>query len=221
MKNPGVIAGLRREAACLDGLPVLSAGASAARACQLAAQLLAGGCDGLISFGTAGGLDPALAPGTLVVADRVIRPDGQSLAVDADWRHQILASIGGAEADFQISKGSLAGSDQLLSGVQAKADLFAKTGARAVDMESHAVAEIAHAQGVPFLALRAIADPADFALPNCVAHAVGPGGEVRILSILGVLIPRLGELGRLRILARHSRASLTTLCFAARHLNSG
>jgi adenosylhomocysteine nucleosidase len=49
-----------------------------------------------------------------------------------------------------------------------KARLHKETGAVAVDMESEAVAEVAREKGVRFLAVRAIVDPAERALPRAV-----------------------------------------------------
>ncbi len=223
MKHPGVITGLRREAACLDGLAgqgalrVLCAGANAARARARARQLIHEGCDGLVSFGLAGGLDPARPPGTLVLADRVLGPDGQSLPTDAAWRERLRDTLraAGKGFPFEIAVAPLAGSNQLIAEVAAKAKLFAETGAVAVDMESHGVGEIAQAGGVPFLVMRAIADPAGMALPSSVRRSVGVDGSVRILPILGGLALRPGEIGALAALAGHSRKALRSLRQAA------
>lgn len=223
MKHPGVITGLRREAACLDGLAaqgalsVLCAGANAARARAHARQLIREGCVGLISFGLAGGLDPARPPGTLVLADRVLGADGQSLPTDAAWRERLGHTLraAGKGFPFEIAVAPLAGSDQVIAEVAAKAELFAKTGAVAVDMESHGVGEIAQAGGVPFLVLRAIADPAGMALPFSVRRSVGVEGGVRVLPILGGLALRPREIAAVAALAGHSRKALRSLRQAA------
>jgi len=205
----GVVTGVRAEARCLGGLGVAVAcsGARPARARAEAARLIAGGAAGLVSFGLAGGLSPALASGDLVLADAVVLPNGERIATDPAWRSRLLARIE-AEAPHQAA---VAGSDRLLATVAAKRALFATTGALAVDMESHAVAEAAHAAGRPFLVLRAIADPADQALPRAATVALGPDGEVRLLALARALLERPAELPALLRLGRQSRRALAAL----------
>jgi adenosylhomocysteine nucleosidase len=207
----GVVTGLRAEARCLRGLDVRVAcsGARSPRARAEAARLLAGGAVGLVSFGLAGGLSPAAASGDLVLAEAVVLPSGQHIATDLAWRSRVSALIEAAgRAPHQAA---VAGSDRLLATVAAKRALFAATGAVAVDMESHAVAEVADAAGRPFLVLRAIADPADKALPRAATVALGPDGEVRPLAVARALLERPGELPTLLRLGRQSRRALAAL----------
>ncbi|HLO78401.1 MAG TPA: hypothetical protein VK196_18250, partial [Magnetospirillum sp.] len=63
----------------------------------------------------------------------------------------------------------------------------AATGAAAVDMESGAVARVAAQHGLPFLALRAIADPAGQSLPAPVLRIVDGQGRIRIRGALWAL----------------------------------
>src|SRR5262249_56207770 len=79
----GCIVGMRREARLLGRLSrelmVGCAGADPARARLLARRLIDQGVAGLVSFGLAGGLDPALPPGTLLLPPVVLLPDGRPL----------------------------------------------------------------------------------------------------------------------------------------------
>jgi hopanoid-associated phosphorylase len=207
----GVVTGLRAEARCLGGLDVAVAcsGAQPARARAEAARLIAEGAVGLVSFGLAGGLSPAVAPGDLILADAVVLPHGERIATDLAWRSRLSALI--EVAGRAPHQAAVAGSDRLLATVAVKRALFAATGALAVDMESHAVAEVAHAAGRPFLVLRAIADPADQALPRTATVALGPGGEVRLLAVARALLERPAELPALLRLGRQSRRALAAL----------
>jgi hopanoid-associated phosphorylase len=162
-----------------------------------------------VSFGLAGGLSPAVAPGDLILADAVVLPHGERIATDLAWRSRLSALI--EVAGRAPHQAAVAGSDRLLATVAAKRALFAATGALAVDMESHAVAEVAHAAGRPFLVLRAIADPADQALPRTATVALGPGGEVRLLAVARALLERPAELPALLRLGRQSRRALAAL----------
>ena len=69
MKSLGIVTGLASEAACLGKVQFCRvAGADAVRAGLAARALIAEGCLGLLSFGLAGGLDPNLEPGAVIVA---------------------------------------------------------------------------------------------------------------------------------------------------------
>ncbi len=55
-------------------------------------EAVARGCSGIISFGTAGGLAPDLAPGTLIVADALDGPFGR-ISTDARWSERIAGAL--------------------------------------------------------------------------------------------------------------------------------
>jgi adenosylhomocysteine nucleosidase len=207
----GVVTGLRAEARCLGGLDlaVACSGARPARARAEAERLLAEGALGLVSFGLAGGLSPAMVSGDLLLADEVVLPGGERIATDLAWRNRIAARIAGAGR--APHRAAAAGSDHLVATNAAKRELFATTRAAAVDMESHAVAEAARREGLPFVVLRAIADRADQTLPRAAGVALGPGGEIRPLLVARALLHRPGELPALLRLGRQSRTALAVL----------
>ena len=130
---------------------------------------------GIVSFGVAGGLDPALRSGDIVVATEVVSKDTR-------WQAE-AAFTGGliTHADLgrrQVTRGILAGVEEVIVGPQGKAELRAKTGAAAVDMESHIAAHYACDKGLPFAALRVISDPASRALPALAQNALKPCGNI-------------------------------------------
>jgi len=205
----GVITGLRAEARCLEGLDVLVAcsGARPERARAEAARLIAEGVAGLVSFGLAGGLAPTFVAGDLVLAAAVALPGGGQIATDAAWRGRLAGVLGG----MRRFEETLAGSDRLVASPALKAVLHATREAIAVDMESHAVAAAAAAAGLPFLVIRAIADPSDRALPAVAQEALGPEGALRPAALLGALLRRPQHLAVLLRLGRDSARGLATL----------
>lgn len=211
----GIIVGLPQEAAILQKLlgdrapPIRCAGAQPLRAASGARELIAAGAQSLISFGLAGGIDPRMRPGDIVVADSVTAPDGRDYPVDAKLRQLLTHAL---RADGPPCRnGVLAGIDRVLASAADKQALAARTGALAVDMESHAVA----AAGRPFAVLRVIIDPAERAIPAAVLAALGPSGGINPLRLLGGLARDPGAIGALWALARDNRAARRSLRYAA------
>ena len=219
MSLPGIVVGLRAEARIVDSLIAASlpagesllvacSGASAERATVLARELIERGADCLISFGIAGGLDPILPPGSVILGDHVMLPEGGKIAADAAWiarAQSAMAPLGG------VTTRRVAGADQAIVTTQAKAALYALSGAAAVDMESHAVARIAAAAGRPFLVLRAIADPAGVALPRASLVGLGTDGRARPLAVLDALARQPSQTLAVLRAARQTRAALASL----------
>ena len=205
----GLVAGLKSEARALASAspwPVAVAGGSADRAEAMARALAAAGATALISVGIAGALSPGLQPGMLVVADAVIGPDGLHMPVDTG----LVAALG-LPADVPTVRGLLAGSNTMVTTATAKQDLGRSTGALAVDMESHGVARAARALGLPFAVLRAIADPAERAVPPSAAVGMDAEGNTRPLAVMLALLKRPGDLPGLIALGRDAAIATATL----------
>lgn len=209
MPRVGVIVGLASEARVLradPGVRVACSGASAARARDLAAAHLAGGCGALVSFGLAGGLDPRLSSGALCVPEAVLLPSGRRVAVDRSWRARLLKHMSEASGCAL-----LAGRNEPAGSPEEKGELFARTGAGAIDMESHAVAELAAARGVPFLVIRGIADPAERRLPAWLSAVIGADGRPLPRPLLAGLAAHPGDLAALLRLGGDARRALKAL----------
>jgi len=136
---------------------------------------------GVISFGVAGGLDPALKPGDVVVATEVLAGDTRWLA-GLTLNEELIASV--ALGRSRVVRGGLAGVERVLAARSCKAALRLETGAAAVDMESHIAAAYATEAGLPFAALRVIADPADRALPALAVTAIKANGDIDMRKVL-------------------------------------
>ncbi len=214
----GVVTGLHAELRVLQKAVgetpyALCAGASSARAAELAEHLSDAGASGLISFGVAGGLAPGLQPGDLVVAERLITGAGEDYAADGAWLERITAEA--KTRGLALLSGPMLGSDQAIRGPEAKRQAHVESGALAVDMESHAVARVAAAQGLPFLAIRAVADSAQRALPQAAQGIIGPDGRPRTARLMLGLCRRPWEIRSLPALRRDFRRALDALGKAA------
>jgi len=136
---------------------------------------------GVISFGVAGGLDPSLKSGDVVVATEVMAGDARWLAGLA-LNEDLIASV--ALGRRRVVRGGLAGVEEVIVAQAGKAALRSETGAAAVDMESHIAAAYAAEAGLPFAALRVIADPATRALPALAKAAIKPNGDIDLRKVL-------------------------------------
>jgi adenosylhomocysteine nucleosidase len=136
---------------------------------------------GVISFGVAGGLDPTLKSGDVVVATEVLAGDTRWLAGLA-LNEGLIAKL--ASGRRRVVRGCLAGVEQVIAAQAEKAALRLETGAAAVDMESHIAAAYAAEAGLPFAALRVISDPASRALPALAMTAIKPNGDIDLSKVL-------------------------------------
>jgi len=197
-----------------DGTLLVLSGVGISAAAAGARRLAAAGARALISWGVAGALDPELAAGTLVLPREIISPDNVSFATATDWREHVRSAI---EAHYAVCTGSLLTCRAPLGSVAAKARAFRETAAVAVDMESSAVAEVAAAQRIPFLAVRAIVDGAADEIPRAALMAAAAGtATLRIGRLLAALARAPGELPALIRLAGRYGSARRTLSAVAR-----
>lgn len=207
------VTGLHAEAriAAGAGVATLPGGGDPMRLASLLQARLAGGACAVISFGIAGGLAPGLRAGTVIVADAVT--DGDTVwTSDAEWRarlHRVLP---------RAQRGLLVGVDGAVSEKADKAVLHVRHGALAADMESHVAARLAARHGVPFMALRVVADPAERSLPRAALVGMRPDGSTDVGAVLRALARRPRELPGLIQTALDARAAFASLKSARRQL---
>jgi hopanoid-associated phosphorylase len=197
------VSGLAREARIAEGPGVRSVAAGRARLGGFIEAAIGDGAAGILSFGIAGGLDPKLRPGAVILAGGVIAGD-RRWPVDAAWQARLAAQLPEALA------GDLAGVDAPVLSPAGKAALAAR-GARAVDMESHIAARIAAAHGLAFAVLRVVCDPADRAIPPAAIAGMREDGGTDLGAILGALLRAPGQLPAMIRLAGEARAAFAAL----------
>lgn len=178
-------------------------GIGAKRATDAARRLLDRKATALVSWGVAGGLDPDLVPGTVMLPETVLCSDGSSIGVDPGWRNRLHARV---EDQVVTSGSSLLESAQPISTPEEKAALHRQTGAGAVDMESGAVARIAKEAGIPFIAVRVVVDTAEVCLPETALAMCDEEGRLKRTSIFRIVL-RPGEWGDFFALGRANAAA--------------
>jgi adenosylhomocysteine nucleosidase len=178
-----IVTGLVQEAriAAGPGMTVICSSSDPRQLRSLLASFDPLSVRGVISFGVAGGLDPALNSGDVVVATEVMAGDSRWKAAAA-LSEELIAGAGLGRQ--RVIRAGLAGVEQVVTAQAGKAALRSQTGAAAVDMESHIAAAYAADASLPFAALRVISDPATRALPTLATSAIKANGDIDLRKIL-------------------------------------
>ncbi|MBV8458420.1 MAG: hypothetical protein JO122_17600 [Acetobacteraceae bacterium] len=198
----GIIVGLKAESRIARRLhaPVAIGGGTQAGARAAAQSLLAQGATALLSFGSAGGLDPSLPAGTIIIPSAVVTETGH---YSTDPR--LSAALGGPTPHLLLAAA------QPIATAQAKQHLHVETGCAAVDMESGAVAEAATAAAIPFAVLRAICDPAERTVPPAALIALDARGVINLRRIAISVARDPTQIPSLLALARDGTRARRTL----------
>jgi len=212
-----VVTGLNAEArlARAGAVRALAGGGDAARLEDELRRALADGAAAVLSFGLAAGLAPGCRSGSLVIPDQVI--DGtRRYATDTIWSERLRAALrlrlasAGAPAPA-ADRRPLAGVAAPLVTRAAKLDLGHASGAIAADMESHLAARLAFGAGRPFAVLRAIADPAERALPPAALVGMRADGGIDPIAVLKSLGRSPGQVSALYRVAADARTAMAQL----------
>lgn len=166
----------------LDGVPVLLAtcGIGKVQAAALTQALLDRGAAAVLFTGVAGGVDPTLRVGDLVVAADALQHDVDVTALgyalgqvpgheavrwvaDADLRDRVaVAARAVARAEgVRVVVGTVASGDRFVADPADVAHLRSAFGAACAEMEGAAVAQVCAAWGVPWSIVRSVSDTAD------------------------------------------------------------
>ena len=134
---------------------------------------------GIVSFGIAGGMDPKLRSGSVLLPKAVVTPDGAFFQTDDTWRRSV-ANNWPIVTDQSLQLGV----NKVITSTNEKTQLFQATGAHALDMESHVIAAYAQKRGIPFIILRSIADSAKDTVPEIALAGMNKNGRATPLSLL-------------------------------------
>lgn len=221
------LAGLRRKSRAYQtaGIPprfeLKVVGIGGAQAGQSVATLvrhrssskepLSGTDMGILLLGFSGGVDPSLAPGLLTISPSYKHADsGNFLQPDPEmWRQAVQAAT---DAGLPVDQGDSLTVDQPIATVLDKATVFRRYRVGTVNMEDYAIAVAARDAGVPFLAVRAVLDPADQSLPPYVLAM----SRSQVKAVLGTAFRpwRIAPMLRLSRQMRQAQNSLTRFALA-------
>jgi len=200
-----------------DKLLVAYSGTGAKNAVAATELLISKGATQLVSWGCAAALSPALKPGDLVLADTLIDVDDTAIMVNRSW-HDYAKNL--LMPFIKVKTGKLTESLTIVSSGKEKQQLQLITEAIALDMESIAIAKTAEKKALPFLAIRAIIDPANMDLPRAISYAVNAEGDISLSRLLLFLALHPTELPGLIRLGFYFNAAKATLKRVARQLDT-
>lgn len=150
-------------------------------------RLLACGVTSLENWGVAGALDARLAPGDIVIPERIrcTDDDVRDFVPDTTTSANLAQRLAGT---LPVHRGVLWSAAHAVATVADKRALATRTGAGAVDMEAASVAAVAARAHLPFVALKAICDPATRELPPRIVRALDGGGVSAGMLMLAAIV---------------------------------
>lgn len=133
------------------------------------------GCDTLLFSGVAGGINPKLQIGDLIIADKLCQHDlditafghphgyvpGGNVFVETTKSLRDVAIKVANKNDIKVIVGTIATGDQFVHSTDRKNFIESTFKADALEMEGASVAVVCDALNIPFFILRAISDSAD------------------------------------------------------------
>ena len=190
------------------------AGMGSGPAVAAAAELHRKGATSLLNWGCAAALSPEVTPGRLLMPASFILPDHTTVHCDPAWWRRLNQPL----ADLKPAVTPLASTRTILATPQTKRKLHQETGAMAADMESAFLAQWCQEHRIPFVAIRAVSDDANTAVPAVVQGACGRDGTIDLWQLLRQLLRHPGQTAALLRLGRQFQYARDTLVAAADRL---
>ncbi len=167
---------------------------------SIADEMMAWGVQRLVILSLAGGLQPDLAPGSIVVAERAIRDEGTSYhylapSRDVQASPQLVTALCKSlqERGMNPLTGAVWSTDAPYRETRQEAESFQREGVLAVDMESAGVFAAAQARGAQAASVFVIGD--SLAGPRWSAPPDMRALHLRLKALLEALIYSLAALG--------------------------
>ena len=133
------------------------------------------GCDTLLFSGVAGGINPDLKIGDLIIADKLCQhdlditafghpygyvPEGKVFIETTKELRDVAIKVA-SQNDIKVIEGTIATGDQFVHSSERKEFIERVFNADALEMEGASVAVVCDSLNIPFFILRAISDTAD------------------------------------------------------------
>jgi adenosylhomocysteine nucleosidase len=170
----------------------------------------------VVSAGFAGALDPSLQRNDVFLASELIDLDGGLWTVDVNIQESTSATDGSKRGPYEMKSGRLLTVDSIVRTMDRKADLAREHQARAVDMESSAVAAFCSERGLRFLSVSIVSDDARSDLPPEILSIAGGSQGFRLGAAFGAVLRRPSCVGDLHRLFTQAQSSAERLALVLR-----
>lgn len=203
----GILCGLESEAVLarrIHNAEIACAGARPQKARWLARELVKNGAKRIMSFGIAGGLEPGLPIGSMIIGTHVASHDGQ-WTCDAAWINAMTQKLPEAHC------GGVWGSEFLVPTAKDKRTLYEKSRCLIVDMESQCAAQIAAEAELPLAVVRVVCDSSDMDVPPVVMAAVNEDGSINALKAIWSLMRSPRQISSLSYVMRGTNKAMKVL----------
>lgn len=189
-----IATGLQREARIMarPGVSVIAGGGDESRLEQ-ALEAQAGRARAILSCGIAGALADGPKAGDWLVSEDGAFADGLAAHLPGAWRGRVYAD------------------GRMIGDTFEKRTLAARTGAIAVDMESHVAARVAARHGLPFAVARVVSDSVDESLPPAARVGMGSDGRMRTGAVLRSILRQPGQIPALIRTGIHAETAFRSL----------
>ncbi len=194
-------------------IAVVQSGIGNENARHAASLVLELGAVRLASSGVAGGLDPALKTGDVVVATTVLTPrkGGSAYIMRCDERLSDAMSQRLETQGIEVKRGPVFTSAATLCSVGEKRRLFRETGASVVDMEAAGVVRAALASRASLVVIKVVCDQADTAIPDGLSDALRSDGSVNMLKVFRAVLKKPALSRRLITMEKEFAAATASL----------
>ena len=198
-----------RKTSAAARVDILLTGMGKANAAQSIRAALAANRPSLVlTCGFAGGLNPQLVTGDVVVEISRSRGDEAQTEKELETPHVVsyekLISAGAREGKFHCA-------DKVAVTAEEKWALWQTTGADAVEMESEIIREICREQKIPSATVRVILDTAGEDLPLDFNALMTPDLQMDFGKLALSILKSPGKIGALMRLQKQSRAAARKL----------
>ena len=161
-------------------------------------------CRLLLSLGYAGGLDPDLQPGELVVGSAYLHGSREAVR---GVPHATRAAMLLRESGVSALEGAVLTVDEPLLTPLAKRRAYNGSGALVADMEGRWIAEVAASRDIPFIGIRAVLDEARYPLPAFIAAIIADGGRRELVHAFRAMLRPSAARSLLPLALKSRRAS--------------
>ena len=222
MKKLGIIAALPAEAKCFHTTKInlkspfeiersiflCISGIGYKSSLNAAKELIKLNVDAIISWGIAGATCDLVNTGDIILA-KSIKNHKNIYSTSVKWRKKIIEHF--KDSSLNILNEDVVSVEEVCNTPIKKIELFKKTKAVAIDMESAAIAEVAMSNNLDFITVRAIADNSALYIPDVVVKNIDNYGHIKIIKLITSCMFYPSQINQIFLLAKSYKKALKSL----------